>query len=94
MLDSDLAELYGVVTKRLNEQVGRNIDRIPEDFIFELTQNEYDSLRSQIVIKDKRLAQQIPSTCFCRCSVNDNLTSLLPAGWLLNFSYPSKPINL
>jgi len=34
MLDSDLAELYGVETKRLNEQVGRNIDRFPEDLCF------------------------------------------------------------
>jgi hypothetical protein len=35
MLDSDLAELYGVETKRLNEQVRRNIERFPEDFMFE-----------------------------------------------------------
>ena len=36
MLDSDLAEIYGVETKRLNEQVKRNIDRFPEDFMFQL----------------------------------------------------------
>lgn len=41
MLDSDLAELYGVETKRLNEQVGRNIDRFPEDFMFQLTEIEW-----------------------------------------------------
>ena len=50
MLDSDLAELYGVTTGRLNEQVSRNQDRFPEDFMFRLTQEEYDSLRSQIAI--------------------------------------------
>lgn len=46
MLDSDLARLYGVETKRLKEQVRRNINRFPEDFMFELTKN--DCLRSQI----------------------------------------------
>lgn len=47
MLDSDLAELYGVATKRLNEQVRRNINRFPKDFMFQLTLNEANSLRSQ-----------------------------------------------
>ena len=40
MIDSDLAELYGVTTKRLNEQVKRNIKRFPEDFMFRLTERE------------------------------------------------------
>ena len=40
MIDSDLAELYGVTTKRLNEQVKRNIKRFPEDFMFQLTVEE------------------------------------------------------
>ena len=48
MLDRDLAELYGVETKRLNEQVKRNIERFPEDFMFQLTPNEFDNLKSQI----------------------------------------------
>lgn len=48
MLDSDLAELYGVGTKRLNEQVKRNIERFPEDFMFQLTQEEFSNLKSQI----------------------------------------------
>src|SRR5690606_20988807 len=48
MLDSDLAELYGVETRRLKEQVRRNIIRFPEHFMFELTKEEYDIiLRSQ-----------------------------------------------
>jgi hypothetical protein len=47
MLDSDLAHLYGVETKRLNEQVKRNIDRFPSDFMFQLNEVEYDNLRSQ-----------------------------------------------
>src|SRR5690606_2344519 len=47
MLDTDLAELYGVETKRLNEQVRRNIDRFPEDFMFRLSNKEFENLRSQ-----------------------------------------------
>lgn len=48
MLDRDLAEMYGVNTKRLNEQVKRNTDRFPDDFMFQLTQPEFDNLKSQI----------------------------------------------
>lgn len=47
MLDSDLAELYEVEVSQLKRQVRRNIDRFPEDFMFELTREEYDSLRCQ-----------------------------------------------
>jgi len=47
MLDVDLASLYGVSIKRLNEQVRRNAERFPEDFVFRLTTREWESLRSQ-----------------------------------------------
>jgi hypothetical protein len=47
MIDRDLANLYGVETKRLKEAVKRNIERFPSDFMFELSQEEYNSLRSQ-----------------------------------------------
>ena len=47
MLDEDLAEMYGVETRRLNEQVKRNIDRFPSDFMFQLTEEEYSNLKSQ-----------------------------------------------
>ena len=46
MLDRDIAELYGVETKRLKEQVKRNIERFPEDFMVELSTSEYENLRS------------------------------------------------
>lgn len=52
MLDSDLAELYGVPTSRLNEQVKRNIKRFPEDFAFQLTGDEFAALMSQIAISN------------------------------------------
>ena len=48
MLDSDLAEIYQVETKALNQAVKRNINRFPEDFVFQLSQSEWDELRSQI----------------------------------------------
>jgi hypothetical protein len=47
MIDEDLAELYGVETRRLNEQVKRNIKRFPKDFMFSLNQKEFDNLKSQ-----------------------------------------------
>lgn len=53
MFDSDLAELHEVQTFRLNEQVKRNINRFPDDFIFQLNQGEWDSLTSQIAIPKK-----------------------------------------
>jgi len=46
LLDADLATLYGVTTKRLNEQVRRNRERFPEDFVFQLSQEEHEALRS------------------------------------------------
>ena len=57
MLDRDLAELYGVPTRRLNEQVTRNRDRFPEDFMFQLSREEALSLRSQNAILKKRRGQ-------------------------------------
>jgi phage regulator Rha-like protein len=53
MLDNDLAKLYGVSTGRLNEQVRRNIKRFPSDFMFELTVEEDQVLRSQFAISKK-----------------------------------------
>lgn len=54
MLDSDLAALYGTTTKRLNEQVRRNHERFPADFMFQLTNQELVSLRSQIATSNER----------------------------------------
>lgn len=54
MLDADLAELYGAETKRLNEQVRRNSERFPEDFMFQLTAEEFANLRSQIMTSSLR----------------------------------------
>ena len=54
MLDADLAELYGVSTKVFNQAVRRNRDRFPADFAFQLTQQEFYSLRSQFVTSNRR----------------------------------------
>src|SRR6185436_5497352 len=57
MIDFDLAELYGVTTKRLNEQVSRNKKRFPADFMFRLTKEEAEFLRSQFVISKSLRSQ-------------------------------------
>lgn len=54
LLDSDLAMLYGVENKRLKEQVNRNMERFPDDFMFKLTRDEYNRLRSQIATSNGR----------------------------------------
>ena len=54
MLDYDLAEIYGYEVKRLNEQVKRNIARFPEDFMFQLTKDEIDFVKSQIATSRNR----------------------------------------
>ena len=55
ILDRDLAELYGVTTAALNQAVKRNSDRFPEDFMFQLDQEEFEQWRSQIVISNPSL---------------------------------------
>ena len=61
MLDEDLAELYGVETKRLNEQVGRNIDRFPEDFMFKLTEEEFTNLMSHFATSSWGGRRKLPN---------------------------------
>ena len=56
MLDSDLAELYGVDVKQLKRQVRRDSDRFPKDFMFQLSKEEYDSLRCHFWHLKKRRA--------------------------------------
>jgi hypothetical protein len=58
MLDFDLAEIYGIETRALNQAVKRNIDRFPEDFMFQLTQVERKMMSSQLVMTsdDEKLA--------------------------------------
>ena len=58
MLDFDLAAMYGVKTGRLNEQVKRNIERFPEDFMFQLTKGEWEILKSQIVTSNSLEIQE------------------------------------
>ena len=57
MLDRDLAELYGVELKALNQAVKRNIERFPSDFMFKLTQKEWNILRSQFVTANKDISK-------------------------------------
>lgn len=60
MIDRDLAALYGVETKRLKEQVKRNIERFPEDFMFELSKKEHENLRSHFATSSWGGARHTP----------------------------------
>src|SRR5207248_7107485 len=59
MLDSDLAKIYGVPTFRFNEAIKRNRHRFPADFMFQLTGEEFDALRSQIAMSKPQNSSQI-----------------------------------
>ena len=58
ILDADLARVYGVPTKQLNQAVKRNVDRFPDDFAFQLTNQEVAILRSQIVTSKERVGRR------------------------------------
>jgi len=60
ILDADLARLYGVTTRALNQAVKRNVKRFPEDFMFQLTVDEVEAMRSQIVTASKRNVRFLP----------------------------------
>jgi len=64
ILDADLARLYGVETKVLVQAVKRNIDRFPDDFMFQLSKDEFERLRSQIVTSNKRGGRRTPPYAF------------------------------
>ena len=64
MLAHDLAKLYGVATKRLNEQVKRNMTRFPEDFMFQLNESEWSNLRSQFATSRSWGGQRVPPFAF------------------------------
>ena len=76
MLDSDLAQLYGVETRVFNQAVKRNIDRFPDSFRFQLSQDEYDSLRSQIVTLNVDVALKSQSVTSSDDSLRSQIATL------------------
>ena len=62
MLDSDLAKLYGVETRALNQAVKRNIERFPNNFMFQLSLDEYQFLISQIVTSKRKILLELIET--------------------------------
>jgi hypothetical protein len=60
LLDSDLAALYEVETKKFNQQIKRNLTRFPQDFMFRLTDDEFESLRSQSVTSKRGGRRYLP----------------------------------
>lgn len=82
MLDSDLAMLYGVETRALNQAVKRNIRRFPDDFMFQVTKEEWNALRSQFVTLEDLKSQNVIS----------NLSENQQEGILISQFVTSKPI--
>ena len=82
MLDSDLAMLYGVETRALNQAVKRNLRRFPDDFMFQVTKEEWNALRSQIVTLEDMGSQNVIS----------NLSGSQQEGVLISQNVTSKPI--
>ena len=82
MLDSDLAMLYGIETRALNQAVKRNIRRFPDDFMFQVTKEEWNALRSQIVTLEDLKSQNVIS----------NLSENQQEGILISQFVTSKPI--
>ena len=95
MLDSDLAQLYGVETKVFNQAVKRNIERFPERFRFQLSEDEFQNLRSQFVTSSEHGNGKI-KVFFCDNTLNTPLPPLaeVPTKWFFNFSnnIPSPPL--
>ena len=76
MLDSDVAMLYHYETKKLNQAVKRNIDRFPEKFCFQLTEDEFSNLRSQFVTLNKNSINENSTTHSLRSQIttlNENI---------------------
>jgi hypothetical protein len=69
MLDSDLAELYEVPTKAFNQAVKRNLERFPEDFMFQLTQDEFDEIKSNAGNKESYGGRRYLPMVFTECGV-------------------------
>lgn len=69
MIDRDIAELYGVETRRLNEQVKRNIERFPEEFMFQLNEEEFENWMSQIATSNPNLISQNATSSFSRSQI-------------------------
>jgi hypothetical protein len=80
LLDADLAELYGVPTKRFNEQVRRNLARFPPDFMFQLTSDEFAAMRSQCQTSNSDLRSQSATS-------NPNLKSQKSSGGRRHLPY-------
>jgi hypothetical protein len=79
MLASDLAELYNIETRVLNQSVNRNLKRFPLDFMFQLSENEYSSLTSQIVMSKKgrggrRVLPFVFTECITHFSFSESLS--------------------
>ena len=84
MVDRDIAELYGVETRRLNEQVKRNIERFPEEFMFQMNNEEFENWKSQIVISNSGNENWMSQIATSNCSRSQNVTLNVERGKNIN----------
>lgn len=77
MIDRDIAELYGVETRRLNEQVKRNIERFPEEFMFQMNDEEFENWKSQIVISNSNKNTLNWMSQFATSNLDNNSSNLM-----------------
>lgn len=80
MLDTDLAIIYNVETRVLNQAVKRNIERFPDDFMFQLTEDEWKNLKSQIVMSSEHGGRRTRPYAFTEQGVS-GLSGVLKSGW-------------
>ena len=92
MLDFDLAAMYGVKTGRLNEQVKRNIERFPEDFMFQLTKGELEILRSQFLALQANGVRAVTANDMKSQNATSNLTDNQNDDVLISQIATSKPV--
>jgi len=90
VLDVDLARVYGVTTKRLNEQFRRNRNRFPKDFAFQLTATEFESLRSQIATLNENNAD-VPKRGGRKLRADQSETSVSGRGYSLSTERCKQP---
>ena len=77
MIDRDIAELYGIETRRLNEQVKRNIERFPEEFMFQMNDEEFENWKSQIVISNSNKNTLNWMSQFATSNLDNNSSNLM-----------------
>ncbi len=91
MIDKDLAQLYGIETKRLKEAVRRNRKRFPKDFMFEMSKEELENWRTQFATSNsERMGLRYPPFCFTEQELQPNESQEMPVYFYIKPGLPEK----